>query len=784
MSSNSQRILVVDDEPTARLLMQAALEKFGFEATPAANGEDALRLFRANPSDMVMLDVEMPGIDGYQVCGALRAEAGDDLPIIMVTGMDDVASIKRAYEAGATDFISKPVNWLLIGHRVSYLFRAYQARLELRAANARNAAILNAIPDQMFELDLEGRYLDCHFPRNELLAVPRENFLGHSVNDMLPPDAAAVYLSVLQEAHEKGFSLGKQFQLQLPEGMRWFELSVSGKVTGFGRESRFIVLSRDITERRSADEQLRKLSLAVEQSPESIVITNLDAEIEYVNESFLKATGFSREEVIGQNPRLLRSGKTPADTYVAMWEALTQGRPWRGEFHNQRKDGSGFIELALIIPLRQADGTISHYVAVKADITEKKRLRVELDNHRHHLETLVEQRTAELTTARQEAEAANVAKSAFLANMSHEIRTPMNGILGMAHLLRRGGVTPQQAQRLDTIDRSAQHLLSIINDILDISKIEAGKFKLEEVPLVLGSLLNDVSSILAERAKTKGLRLLAGTESLPPNLVGDPTRLQQALLNYATNAVKFTEKGTVTIRAIKRGETAESVVMRFEVQDTGIGISPEALTRLFSAFEQADSSTTRKYGGTGLGLAITRRLAELMGGEVGAESTPGVGSTFWFTATLKKGTEAAVARPATDVDAEKLIRQLYQGHRILVADDEPVNREIIRILLEDPGLLIDTAEDGAEAVAMARKTAYAAILMDMQMPNINGLEATQQIRELPGYREIPIIAMTANAFAEDKARCFEAGMNDFLIKPFNPDELFVTLLRSLRHQRD
>jgi CheY-like chemotaxis protein len=376
------------------------------------------------------------------------------------------------------------------------------------------------------------------------------------------------------------------------------------------------------------------------------------------------------------------------------------------------------------------------------------------------------------------AESANVAKSDFLANMSHEIRTPMNGIIGMANILRREGVTSKQAQRLDTIDASAQHLLSVINDVLDISKIEAGKFTLEEVPVVISSLMANVSSILSERAKAKGIHLLIETEHLPHNLVGDPTRLQQALLNYATNAVKFTEKGNVTLRALKQEETADSVIVRFEVTDTGIGIAPEALSRLFSTFEQADNSMNRKYGGTGLGLAITKRLAELMGGEAGAESTPEMGSTFWFTVKLTKSCEAAVAPTQTVVDAEAEVRQRYAGQRILVVDDEPINREVALMQLEAVDLVVDTAEDGAEAVAMARRNSYAAIFMDMQMPKLNGVEATQEIRLLPGYRDIPIIAMTANAFAEDKAQCIEAGMSDFLIKPFNPDQMFAILLQA------
>ena len=412
------------------------------------------------------------------------------------------------------------------------------------------------------------------------------------------------------------------------------------------------------------------------------------------------------------------------------------------------------------------------------DETEIRKLNSDLEQRVRVRTADLEAVNRSLSLAKIQADAANVAKSAFLANMSHEIRTPMNGIVGMANILRREGVTPQQAKRLDTIDASAQHLLSVINDVLDISKIEAGKFELEEAPVVVSSLMANVSSILSERVKAKGIHLLIEAEHLPHNLAGDPTRLQQALLNFATNAVKFTEQGTVTLRALKQEETADSVTVRFEVTDTGIGITPDVMSRLFSTFEQADNSMTRKYGGTGLGLAITRRLAELMGGEAGADSTPGIGSTFWFTVKLKKCDEKA-ASTETAVDAEAEIRKRYAGHRILVVDDEPINQEVALMQLEALDLVVDTAEDGAEAVALAQKNSYAVIFMDMQMPKLNGLDATQEIRQLPGYRDTPIIAMTANAFAEDKAQCVAAGMNDFLIKPFNPDELFATLLRSL-----
>jgi len=266
---------------------------------------------------------------------------------------------------------------------------------------------------------------------------------------------------------------------------------------------------------------------------------------------------------------------------------------------------------------------------------------------------------------------------------------------------------------------------------------------------------------------------------MPEHLLGDPVRLRQGILNYATNAVKFTDHGTVTLRALREAETADALILRFEVSDTGVGIDDATMQRLFNVFEQADTSTTRKYGGTGLGLAITRRLALLMGGDAGAHGTPGLGSTFWFTARLKKAAAYSARDTARRIDVEALIREHHAGRRVLVADDEPVNRELAQVLLEDVGLAVDTAEDGMFAIELAARTPYALVLMDMQMPRADGLEATRAIRNLPGWKETPIIAMTANAFAEDKARCIAAGMDDFLAKPFEPVALFHKLLEWL-----
>ncbi|NTV72141.1 MAG: PAS domain S-box protein [Azonexaceae bacterium] len=663
------RILAIDDTPANLMTLGAALAE-EFDLQIATSGPQGLALAGETPPDLILLDIMMPGMDGYEVCRRLKADPVlSRIPVIFITALDDEHSETRGLQLGAADYITKPINLDIARQRIRNLLERELLRKEVENQRDRLSAQL---------------------------------------------------------------------------------------------------------------EMLLKLTTAVEQSPASVVITDLDAGIQYVNPRFSEVTGYMPAEVIGENPRILQSGQTGKDVYDVFWKTLTAGKTWKGELRNKRKNGELYWEEAQIAPVKNLAGEITHYVAVKSDITQRKQMEAardeallrllkiascvpgvvyqyrqhadgrtcfpfaseairqiyrvspeavredaspvfailhpedvagviasieksakylqpwqhqyrvkfddgcvrwlygdampereedgatiwhgfitditdrkhseaELTQYRQHLEALVEARTLDLSIAKEAAEAANRAKSTFLANMSHELRTPLNGIMGLTGLALRRVSDEKAKDQLRRVERTSHNLLAIINNILDISKIEAERLVLDSVAFRLASVLENIASLTAPTAHEKGLNLHIEASPKIDNLslLGDPLRLGQILLNLIGNAIKFTNEGSVTAKVLVLAEDTTQITLVFEVRDTGIGISADDQKRIFSTFEQADGSMSRRYGGTGLGLAISKRLVGLMGGEMRLESVASEGSTLSFTAIFQKVDQMPAIDPET-----------------------------------------------------------------------------------------------------------------------------------------
>ncbi len=599
----------------------------------------------------------------------------------------------------------------------------------------------------------------------------------------------------------------------LPADVAQFERMLAGEIDSYAMDKRFVhkdghlvytrlaasqvrkpdgsldyvvAMVEDISERKRAEIALeeigRRLDLAVEASGIGIWETDFATGTLYHSRQMHSMLGYTADE-LGSNWDDWARIVHPEDLATVQERlanlAAVPDTPYEMTFRIRAKDGSRHWIESRGRVIECDEGKITRMAGTHLDVTEKIHARIDLERYRDHLEELVEQRTAELAAAKDAAEAANRAKTAFLSNMSHELRTPINGIMGMIELARRRMADPRGAEQIDKAKAATDHLLGILNDILDISKIEAERLTLEDAPLPLADCVRKIVGTLGHHAAEKGLRLDIDVPADVANtpLRGDPLRLGQILLNLVGNAIKFTAHGTGTLRARPQSEAAQTIDMRFEVIDTGIGIDDDARGRLFQAFEQADNSMTRKYGGTGLGLAICKRLVGLMGGRINVDSVPGQGSRFWFVVPLKKDPEKAPPAPlAPPLPAERRVQAAYTGSRVLLAEDEPISQEVSRCLLEDAGLVVDVADDGQQALELARRQRYALILMDMQMPVLNGFDATRAIRADSLNSRTPIVAMTANAFAEDRDASLAAGLDDHIGKPVEPEKLYALLL--------
>ena len=666
-----------------------------------------------------------------------------------------------------------------------------QAGGRVEASRQQLSATLASTPNVAVQwYDRAGRVIYWNKASERLYGWSAGEALGRRLDQLiLSPSEAAEAQRASEQVVASGVPVGpREFMAHNRDGETVWVEATKFAIPGDNKAEPIVVcMDVDITERKRTAKQLadfnRDFEAFLNETSDFIYFKDSDGRIRFCSQAMAALANCATwRDMVGKRDADLFSPEIATRYITSDGIVLGEGRPILGVIESYR-DANGDMRHVQTSkwPLFDEGQHVVGVFGISHDISERMQYEAELHAHRQDLERQVARRTAELAQAKSAAESASVAKSAFLANMSHEIRTPLNAITGMAHLIRREGLLPEQEARLGRLELASEHLLEIIDAILDLSKIEAGKFVLDASPLQPVRLLSNIIDMLGDRAQAKQLQLVVDSGEALPLLMGDATRLQQALLNYVTNAIKFTENGTITLRLHRLDENAQGILLRFEVQDTGIGIPPEQLPRLFAAFEQADNSITRRYGGTGLGLAITRKLALAMDGEAGAVSVPGEGSTFWLTARLRRAPEAHGARLEIGQEeaADIVLSKDFAGSRILLVEDEPINQEITLAMLDAIGLVADIAEDGMVALEKVEANEYDLILMDMQMPKLDGLATTHRLRAMPQGAHIPILAMTANAFADDKARCLQAGMNDFIAKPVRHEAFYATLLRWL-----
>ena len=552
-----------------------------------------------------------------------------------------------------------------------------------------------------------------------------------------------------------------------------------------GSINQMVISFTDINERKRAADLLRqseeRLEEIIEAIPVAIFIKDAAGRLLLINHACEIQFGVKFSEVQGQ----MADAFSHADELAAQLKA--DKRAWENRILLEQEEliwhvGKGEKRDIRTYrkPVFTQLGHADYLICVCVDVTQHKRAERALRELNESLEERVAKRTVQLDEAKKAAEEANNSKGMFLANMSHEIRTPMNGVIGMAYLTLQTELTKKQRAYVEKIHYAGEYLLGIIDDILDFSKIDAGKLELEHTAVDLKKVLANLRNVVSNRAETKGLQIvIQEVNDLPTNLVGDPLRLGQVLINLVSNAIKFSEKGEIKLAIEVLERNADSCQLRFAVQDQGIGIGKDNLKKLFNSFQQADTSTTREYGGTGLGLVICKQIVELMRGEIGVESQPGDGSCFWFTVRLGLGHTTAFASKEIDATALAKMRADLHGKRILLAEDNPFNQQIASEILQQAGMEVVIANNGHEALQLIRQQQFDCVLMDVQMPQMDGLQATRELRSDAAFRKLCIIAMTANATVQDRQDCIASGMSDFVTKPIQPAHLFTVMARNM-----
>ena len=777
---NLLNILIVDDMPANVLLLSKMLTARGYHVSSVLSGKLALQAVRTEPPDLILLDITMPEMNGYEVCAQLKADAAlQDIPVIFISALNETLDKVKAFRVGGVDYVTKPFQVEEVQARVEthLKIRALQLRLkrknekleqlvaEIRDAHEYADTIIETVGEPLVVLNSDQKILTANDSFYKTFNVTPEATIGNFIYELGNrqwdhPQLRALLEEILP--HDPVFRsneiehdfLDIDSKIVLVNARQIYRGTIGSHIT--------LLAMQDITDRVAVEKKLVQANHEWQQTfdvmPDLIAILDTDHRIVRVNRAMASALKVEANDAPGLVCYRHVHGADTAPATCPHSRLLADGREHRAEILEERL--GGWFQFTAT-PLHDGESRLIGSVHVAHDITALK---------------LVEET---LNSAKEAADGANRAKSAFLATMSHEIRTPMNAIVGLGRLALLTDLTEKQRDYLEKIDSSSRTLLHLIDDLLDLSKVEAGKLALETINFSLAGCLATVESVIRVTATEKGLDFsVTVAPEVPTQVIGDPFRLEQVLINLLGNAVKFTDQGEVSLNVTATfAGAAESVLVTCTVRDTGIGMTADQMENLFQPFTQADSSTTRRYGGTGLGLSISSQLVELMGGEIRVESEPGRGSVFTVTIPLSRG-----GRPDEPVETldPALITQVLSGRRVLVVEDHAINQQVARELLQRAGMVVTIAGDGRQAVAAVSAGPFDLILMDIQMPVMDGYEATRLIRRRCSADRLPIIAMTAYADREERDRCLQCGMNDHVPKPVMPDRLYACLVRWLR----
>ncbi|MBI9061797.1 MAG: response regulator [Marinilabiliaceae bacterium] len=769
---------------------------FNFRIHPVTNGQQMLAALPKSEDEecefqVVLMDYNLPGLTAIELAKEIRQERKLDIPIVIVTSQGSEEVAIQALKLGVDEYLVKGDNYL---NRLPSLLTSAFQKHELITQNKqlieserkfRHSFDYANVGKALVGLD--GTLLQVNPKLCLIMESDKEDIENKNIVDFIYKEDIAL----MQRMYFKSGRIhlkNEEFEIRVVNKhgkILWAIVSISLVEDLSDQPIYYVLHLQDITIRKEAIEKNRQLSLSVEQSPAMVLITDLKGRIKYVNPKFSEVTGYTREEVLDKNPRLLKSGNKSAEDYRLLWDTITKGKVWKGEFLNRKKDGTPFWESASISPLKDDQGVVTHFIAIKLDVTDQKRNEHRIRKLNEELEERVEERTKELydanlklEAARRSADSANKAKSEFLANMSHEIRTPMNAVLGFADILDRQIDNKVQKSYLKSIKSSGKTLLGIINDILDLSKIESGSIQLHPTPVDIVDLVKEVRNMFDLRAAEKGLELNAYVDAEIPNvLLLDELRIKQVLMNLISNAIKFTQIGYVNLKVkllLKTNSTADISVC---VEDSGIGVTKEGQSKILKPFEQQEGQDDKLYGGTGLGLAISDRIMLLHGSRIDVQSEVGKGSQFSFelkNMNIYYGDVPTGGGAVLEPDSVK-----FSGQTIFVVDDDAENRRLVKSYLENLNLTIVEIENGKIAVERILADKPDFVFMDMRMPKLSGMDAAKKVRSIQGFEKLPIILLTASVFY-DTAELLKV-FDDYLTKPIQIEQVLEILCKYLEY---